>query len=354
MFGGATPSPTLNSSYPQETTPAAPSPPAFTLIEAPAAAVIGPDHPDLAGNRYGFEGGCVVKEAGGYHLFSAEMAGDPFWVKMRLAHWTSPDARSWRRLGTLYETDGRVTPGDQRFSLWAPMAVFNDDENRWNLFYIAYRPGEGEREALHMDGKIWRAVAATPGRGGLGGPYQDAGIVLQPDAASQPWEGQQGTDSFYPWRVGARWYAFYGSHQHWPLGPWLVGLAEAPTLAGPWTRCAGLNPSPIEPVFIENPLVTQVGGQYLAVYDNCAAGDTYIAEGRHVGCSLSADGIHWPKGQDLAVQPPDGPAQWSEDLRTALGLIAEEDGSFTLLYTGKARGQQFWSVGLARLRRTEA
>ena len=101
MFGGATPSPTLNSSSPQETTPAAPSPPAFTLIEAPAAAVIGPDHPDLAGNRYGFEGGCVVKEAGGYHLFSAEMAGDPFWVKMRLAHWTSPDARSWRRLGTL-------------------------------------------------------------------------------------------------------------------------------------------------------------------------------------------------------------------------------------------------------------
>ncbi len=322
----------------------------FELIEAPAAPVIGPDHPDLAGNRYGFEGGCVVKEAGVYHLFTAEMAGDPFWVKMRLAHWSSPDARHWRRVATLYETPGTITPGDSRFSLWAPMAIFNADEDRWNLFYIAYRPGSGDREGLHMDGTIWRAVSATPGRAGIAGPYRDFGIVLQPDAHSQPWEGQQGTDSFYPWKVGNRWYGFYGSHQHWPVGPWLVGLAEAPALAGPWRRCDGLNPSPIEPVFVENPVVTRVGSKWVAVYDNCAAGDTYIPEGRHVGCSVSDDGIHWPKGRSLAVQPPAGPAQWSEDIRTPLGLIAEEDGTFTLLYTGQLRGQKFWPVGLARYR----
>lgn len=322
----------------------------FELIEAPAAPVIGPDHPDLAGNRYGFEGGCVVKEAGVYHLFTAEMAGDPFWVKMRLAHWSSPDARHWRRVATLYETPGTITPGDSRFSLWAPMAIFNADEDRWDLFYIAYRPGSGDREGLHMDGTIWRAVSATPGRAGIAGPYRDFGIVLQPDAHSQPWEGQQGTDSFYPWKVGNRWYGFYGSHQHWPVGPWLVGLAEAPALAGPWRRCDGLNPSPIEPVFVENPVVTRIGSKWVAVYDNCAAGDTYIPEGRHVGCSVSDDGIHWPKGRNLAVQPPAGPAQWSEDIRTPLGLIAEEDGTFTLLYTGQLRGQKFWPVGLARYR----
>jgi hypothetical protein len=323
----------------------------FTLTDAPAAPVIDSHHAGLAGNKYGFEGGCVVKEAGVYHMFTAEMAGDPFWVKMRLAHWSSPDARQWRRIGTLYETDGRLTPGDNRFSLWAPMAVFNTDENRWNLFYIAYRPGQGEREGLHMNGQIWRAVSATAGRTGIGGPYRDAGIILQPDAHSQPWEGQQGTDSFFPWRVGNKWYAFYGSHQHWPIGPWCVGLAEAPALNGPWTRCSGLNPSPIEPVFIENPLVTQVGAHYVAVYDNCAPGDTYIAEGRHGGYSVSTDGIHWPKGSDLALQPESGPAQWSEDLRTPLGLIPEDDGTFTVLYTGKVRGQNFWALGLARLKR---
>ncbi|MBX3748747.1 MAG: hypothetical protein KF897_01510 [Opitutaceae bacterium] len=324
----------------------------FTLTDAPASPVIGSQHPDLASNKFGFEGGCVVKEAGVYHLFTAEMAGDPFWVKMRLAHWSSPDARTWRRIGTLYETDGSLTPGDTRFSLWAPMAIFNADEDRWNLFYIAYTPGQGEREGLHMHGKIWRAVSATPGRSGIGGPYRDVGIILQPDAHSQPWEGQQGTDSFFPWQAGGKWYAFYGSHQHWPVGNWPVGLAEAPRLAGPWTRCAGLNPSPIEPVFIENPLVTKVGTHYVAVYDNCAPGDTYIPEGRHGGYSVSADGIHWPKGGNLELQPESGPAQWSEDLRTPLGLIPEDDGTFTVLYTAKVRGENFWALGLARLHRS--
>jgi hypothetical protein len=321
----------------------------FALSHAPESPVIGPDHPALGGNKYGFEGGCVVKEAGTYHLFTAEMADDPFWVKMRLAHWSSSDGLIWQRISTLYETGGRLTPGDNRFSLWAPMAVYDDHTGCWNLFYVAYRPGQGEQEGLHMNGQIWRAVSIIPGRGGIGGPYRDAEIILQPDANSQSWEGQQGTDSFYPWRVGDRWYGFYGSHNHCPLGPWLVGLAEAPNLTGPWTRCETLNPSPIEPVFIENPLVTKVGAQYVAVYDNCAPGDTYIAEPRHIGCAISTDGIHWPKGGNLAVQPETGPAQWSEDLRTALGLIAETDGSYSVFYTGKVRGQNFWALGVARL-----
>ena len=322
----------------------------FELIEAPDAPVIGVDHPELGENRYGFEGGCVVKEAGVYHIFIAEMAGDPFLVRMRIAHWSSPDARHWRRVGTLHETDGRATPGDNRFSLWGPMVIFNDDEGRWNLFYVGYRPGVGAKEELHMDGQIWRAVSTTPGRSGIGGPYHDVGIILQPDAHSQPWEGQQGTDSFYPWRVGTKWYGFYGSHQYHPMGPWPVGLAEAPSLAGPWTRCTGLNPSPIEPVFVENPLVYQIGTQFVAVYDNCAPGDTYIPESRHVGCSVSDDGVHWPKGFDVPVQPPSGPAQWSEDIRTPLGLVDEGDGTFTMIYTGRLRGEKFWPVGVARLR----
>ena len=29
------------------------------LLPGPDRPVIGPDHPDLLGNRYGFEGGCV-------------------------------------------------------------------------------------------------------------------------------------------------------------------------------------------------------------------------------------------------------------------------------------------------------
>ena len=83
----------------------------------------------------------------------------------------------------------------------------------------------------------------TPGREGFGGPYEDIGVVLQPGKASDKWEGLQGVDSFFPYRVGGRWYAFYGS-AHTELRPmsWLVGLATAPELAGPWRRLPELSP----------------------------------------------------------------------------------------------------------------
>jgi len=43
------------------------------------------------GNKYGFEGGTVIRLTDGYHLFSSEMAGDTCWVKMKLTHWMSTD-----------------------------------------------------------------------------------------------------------------------------------------------------------------------------------------------------------------------------------------------------------------------
>src|SRR3984885_4980187 len=51
------------------------------------------------GNKYGFEGGRVLKLNGIYHLFTSEMVGDPHWVKMRLAHWVSQDRLRWKGLG---------------------------------------------------------------------------------------------------------------------------------------------------------------------------------------------------------------------------------------------------------------
>jgi hypothetical protein len=79
-----------------------------------------------------------------------------------------------------------------------------------------------------------------------------------------------GTDSFFPWRVGRQWYAFYGSARSevMPIEHWLVGLASAPALGGPWRRLAGRSPVPLEKRFIENPIVTEApGGGWLSVYD---------------------------------------------------------------------------------------
>ena len=78
----------------------------------------------------------------------------------------------------------------------------------------------------------------------------------------------------------------------------------------------------------------------------------YVADGHHVGISISRDGIHWPPGERLDVQP--GDANWSEDLRTPLCLIPEGNGIYTMLYTGKRKGAMFWPVGLVRLKLVHA
>jgi hypothetical protein len=280
------------------------------------------------GNRYGFEGGRVLKLQGTYHLFTSEMVGDPHWVKMRLAHWISPDRLHWQRVNTLFESSGDFTGRDPRAALWSPMPIYDHAEQRWNLFYVAYQcaPDAPGKWLNNFEGRIWRAVSKVKGPGGIDGPYEDVGIVLQRGRDSDPWEGLQGTDSFYPYRVGDKWYAFYGTAhtEVLPISSWQVGLACAPKLAGPWKRCSQMNPVKIEKVFIENPIVTRLeNGSYVAVYDSKAD--------RAVGYTFSTDGIHWAPGKELIVQQ--GKGTWASEVRTPLGLIPEGTDSFTLFYT---------------------
>ncbi|HEY2471886.1 MAG TPA: hypothetical protein VGI45_29140 [Terracidiphilus sp.] len=283
-------------------------------------------------NKYGFEGGRVVKINGTYHLFTSEMVGDPHWVKMKLAHWSSRDRLHWRRVATVRESSGDFTGKDPKAALWSPMPIFNPAENRWNLFYVAYRAApDTEREWLtNHEGRIWRSVSQEPGMNGIDGPYQDAGIVMQRGTDSDNWEGLQGTDSFFPYLVGDHWYAFYGSArtESLPISLWQVGLAEAPSLSGPWKRCSGSNPVNIEPRFIENPIVAHLSdGSYVAVYDN--------HQPNEVGYAFSHDGVHWGTGQHLAVQS--GSGIWATEVRTPLGLVDEGNGLFTLFYTANEK-----------------
>ena len=194
------------------------------IIEQSAAPVLSHGMPGTEGNRHGFEGGCVLKRDNAYHLFVSEMVDDPFWVKMKLAHWSSPDGRKWKRLSTLMESSGNYDGTDPRAAVWAPMPVYSDQDERWNLFYVAYRcaPDPPDRWLTNHEGRIWRAVSQTPGPGGYGGPYRDSGIVLEPGAASDAWEGLQGTDQFLPSCACDHWLAFYGSAntQNKRMGKW--------------------------------------------------------------------------------------------------------------------------------------
>ena len=333
-----------------------PDTPRLVLARQHPTPVITTRMPAARGNRFGFEGGRAVKVGGIYHLFTSEMIDDPMWVKMRFGHWTSPDRLTWTRAGTIRESSGEVEGRDPRAALWSPLPVWDEGGERWNLFYVAYRAarGDGRSFLLNHDGHIWRAVSTTPGPDGIGGPYEDLGVIMQPGPDSLAWEGLQGTDSFFPWKVGQAWYAFYGSArtERMPIEHWLVGLASAPALGGPWTRVRERSPAPLEKRFIENPIVTPAhGGGWLAVYDTEGA-DT-------IGWSYSADGVAWEPGRRLVVQP--GSGAWAKDVRTPLGLVDEGDGRYTVFYTGfeqdpdwprllTGHGKETCAIGLAEVR----
>jgi hypothetical protein len=308
--------------------------PSFALVEQYPSKVIDKTSPGAEGIGFGFEGGRVIKIGGIYHLFTTEMLPGHLGVKTRMAHWSSPDRIHWKRAATLYESSGDFTGQDPRASLWAPMPVYNTQEGRWDLFYVAYRcaPSAPTEWRGNYEGRIWRAISQRKGYGGIGGPYEDVGVILEPDANSQPWEGLQGTDSFFPYQAGGRWLGFYGSAntEHSPIEHWRVGLAEAPALAGPWKRLTEGNPVSLEKRFAENPIVARLkNGYYVAVYDND------VEYSNTIGYSWSApgDGVHWAPGRQLVVQPK-GKGFWADVVRTPLGLIPEAKGQYTLFYTG--------------------
>jgi hypothetical protein len=333
--------------------------PGFALVEQYPSPVIGKTSPGADDSGYGFEGGRVIKIEGTYHLVTTEMLSGPMGVKTRIVHWSSPDRIHWKRVSILFASSGDFTGKDPRASLWGPMPVYNTEEGRWDLIYVAYRAAPDTKTEMraNYEGRIWRAVSKVKGYGGIDGPYEDSGVMLEPDVHSQPWEGLQGTDSFFPYQVGRRWLGFYGSAntEHLPIEHWRVGLAEAPALPGPWKRMDGVNPVSLEKRFAENPIVTRLkNGYYVAVYDND------IEYQNTIGYSWSApgDGVHWAPGRQLVVQPK-GTSFWADTVRTPLGLIAEGKGQYTLFYTGyqkpRESGSHLYSgVGFVTLKEAGA
>lgn len=324
--------------------------PSFEIVSIDPSPVICEDTKGVEGNKYGFEGGCVLRMDSSYQLFVAEQCGDPMVVKMRLAHWQSPDGYQWKRISTLYESSGEFTGKDVRASMWSPMPIYDESEKRWNFFYVTYRskPNSSAGWYLAYEGRVWRAVSKTLGPGGYGGPYQDIGVILQPGPDSGPWEGLQGTDSFYPYQLpDGRWFAFFGSAltekpRNTNFPKWNVGLASADKLEGPWRRRNDLNPLTLDPYFTENPVVTRLDdGFYVAVVDG----------GNRMGYTISKDGVNWSR----AVFPPipETVKAWWKTMRTPLSLIAETNGSYTVFFTAFYGKKQFAAVGRAVFRRNQ-
>jgi hypothetical protein len=320
------------------------------VISVDARPVIDSETPGAEDNLYGFEGGRTVLHEGAVNLFTAERFADPMIVKMRLGHWRLAPGGRWERVSTLFESSGEFTGADPRAALWGPMPIFDEAENRWTLFYVAYRAKPNTADAWYEnhDGRIWRAVSIIPGRGGLEGPYGDIGVILEPDAESQPWEGLQGVDSFHAHRAAdGRWIGFYGSAQTQlvPCRFWGVGLAEAPALAGPWRRVPTGNPVKMDDVFAENPVVDRVGDLWVAMVDGGPTRGCF-------GYAVSRDGISWSRASWIDLRGA-LPEPWWRTMRTPLGLVPEADGSHSVYFTAlrglPEKGKDYGAVGRARI-----
>jgi hypothetical protein len=216
------------------------------------------------------------------------------------------------------------------------MPVFNEEDSTWYMTYVAYRCAPSTREQFlnNFDGRIWQARSTVKGREGLGGPYEDIGVIQEPGPLADPWEGLQGSDSFFPYKVGMKWLAFTGSAktEKLPMKFWGNGLALAPALTGPWIRLSNRSPVDFGTNFSENPIVTELAdGSLVAVMDSHGTG---------FGYSTSYNGVDWSPMKYVEVT--DRLDKWWAEFRTPLGMVPEEDGSFTLFFTVMKDPTDYW------------
>lgn len=346
--------------------------PLFDIIGGENKPVIDEGMSGAEGIQGGFEGGRVVKVGNTYHMFPTERAGEigvPYYydrVKTKIGHWTSQDAIHWKRESTILQASGNyaVTEddnpmNDRRAAIWSYMPVFNEKANKWYGYYLAYTVHK-EIEPNHSFGRIWRCESTVEGKDGIGGPYKDMGIIMEPGLDSQPWEGRQGVASFFPYPVGENKYlGFYSGaypFQSWADYPkksgkgWFVALAESNSLEGPWHRLnKGVAPiKSIHPLFVENPIVSRLpNGLYIAIFDGGPDG-----WGHHLpnmmGYSLSKDGYNWTEAHYWPIETK--VTQWWDIMRTPLCLIPEGNDVYTIVYNAIDLKKRFHPTGMVKLK----
>ncbi|MBQ7297269.1 MAG: hypothetical protein IJW80_03065 [Alistipes sp.] len=341
----------------------------FEIIGGQDDPVVNEGMPGTEGIQGGFEGGQMIKLGDTYHMFPTERAGEegmPAYydrIKTRIGHWTSKDAIHWERQSTLYQSSGKyaVSPydhpmNDRRAAIWSYMPIFNKEKNRWQGHYLAYTC-DFNVAPNHSFGRIWRCESEVEGIEGIGGPYRDCGIVIEPGLDSQLWEGRQGVASFFPYQVGDKWYGFisgaypYEKKEDYPFGgkptKWYVGLAVSDNLEGPFVRCKELNPiTSIHPRFVENPIVSQLpNGLYIAVFDG---GPEWLKLPNMIAYTLSKDGIHWSEAHYLPIDTK--VKKWWHTMRTPLGLIPEGNDIYTIVYAAVNNDMRFHPMGMVQVK----
>jgi len=313
-----------------------------------------------------------VKVGNTYHMFPTERAGqvgvEAYFdrVKTRIGHWESPDAIHWKRVGTIYQASGKYAiaeednpMNDRRGAIWSYNAVFNEKEDRWFGYYLTYTV-DRNIQPNHSFGRIWCTKSQTKGLEGIGGPYDEGQLIMEPGLDAQPWEGRQGVASFYPYPVKDGWLGFYAGaypFKTWADYPkntgtgWFIGLARSASMDGPWKRLdTTVNPvKSINPEFVENPIVYKLqNGVYITVFDGGPDGGAHHFPNM-IGYTLSKDGVHWSEARYLPLHTK--VKRWWSTMRTPLCLLPEGDNVYTILYAAYNQpNKRFHPMGMVKVK----
>jgi hypothetical protein len=283
--------------------------------------IIGKGHKGAEDVKFGFEGGTAQKVKGVYYLFVTEVADTPKTAQVRMAIWSSKDGIKFQKRGIIAKSNGDWYDSTHRMATWSPMSVFDAERNVWSVFSVGYRRKPDATNVYNMSGRILRHDSKVKGIDGIAGPYQEGGW-LNVDKKPEWWEGPGELVSFFPYKIGNEWWAFYGGNsvpEHVEAAATINpnaknvfynGLMKAEKgLTGKWVRQSKLSPVPMDPEFVENCISTKVAPNlYIAVYDG--------ANEKEISYSCSKDGKHWEKEQLIKI--PNAPS-WIKEYKNTAG-----------------------------------
>lgn len=131
-----------------------------------------------------------------YYIFSTEIFDEPKTAAVRMSLWKSDDGLKFTKETVIAETNRKWYDTTYRMSPWSPMAVFDEQNNRWSVFHVGYRRKPNATDVVYnMSGRIHRYDSKTPGGEGITGPYVE-GDWLNIAKKGDAWEGPAELVSF--------------------------------------------------------------------------------------------------------------------------------------------------------------
>jgi hypothetical protein len=210
-------------------------------------AILSGECPGWSPEGFGLKEHTIFWYDGLYYIASIYLGVDGY--EDRFAYAASSDLCQWQVMDGILQA--RPAGGWDEFRIWAPF-VYNEN-GTYYLFYTGVTQSFAQ--------SIMLATSTNPADPDS---WLRQGVVFQPHHPGSIWDG------FDTWsncrdptvlKIGAQYYMYYTGLD---VDGGIVGLATAPTPAGPWTDWGAVMTKP--EAMLESPTVASFGGHYYLLY----------------------------------------------------------------------------------------